>query len=309
MQNLKNLSCLISVVALVSGCKSVQHESQNKSINVEHDASTYARFVPERKDDFAWENDLVAFRMYGPAARSGAENAGLDCWLKRVKTPIVDKWYRQMLQQGKSYHKDWGEGLDNYHVGSSAGCGSSALWINGKREPLETFVDYKILQQTNAKTIFTLDYKRIIDGVVYQESREIEIETGSRLFKVTSTYWKDGQVAADLPICVGLTTHDGAATSYWDKKAGSLATWEVTEGFGLGTGVLVNPAYINDLTVVKSKGIADTGHVLAIAKTNKNGKLEYYAGYGWEKAEEITDINLWKTYLKNFANHEAKFVL
>ena len=27
--------------------------------------NTYGRFVPERKDDFAWENDYIAFRMYG----------------------------------------------------------------------------------------------------------------------------------------------------------------------------------------------------------------------------------------------------
>ena len=25
------------------------------------------RFVPERRDDFAWENDRIAFRVYGPA--------------------------------------------------------------------------------------------------------------------------------------------------------------------------------------------------------------------------------------------------
>src|SRR6476661_2240682 len=30
-------------------------------------AKTYARYVPERYDDFAWENDKIAFRMYGKA--------------------------------------------------------------------------------------------------------------------------------------------------------------------------------------------------------------------------------------------------
>ncbi|MEY3896376.1 MAG: hypothetical protein RLZZ214_1896, partial [Verrucomicrobiota bacterium] len=44
----------------------------------------FARFVPERSDDFAWENDLVAFRTYGPALRPGPENSGIDCWFKRV---------------------------------------------------------------------------------------------------------------------------------------------------------------------------------------------------------------------------------
>ena len=30
-------------------------------------AKTFGRFVPERKDDFAWENDFAGYRMYGPA--------------------------------------------------------------------------------------------------------------------------------------------------------------------------------------------------------------------------------------------------
>ena len=29
----------------------------------------YSRFVPERTDDYAWENDKVAFRVYGPNAQ------------------------------------------------------------------------------------------------------------------------------------------------------------------------------------------------------------------------------------------------
>jgi hypothetical protein len=28
---------------------------------------TYGRFITERFDDFAWENDRVAFRIYGPS--------------------------------------------------------------------------------------------------------------------------------------------------------------------------------------------------------------------------------------------------
>ena len=76
-----------------------------------------ARFVPERKDDFAWENDLVAFRTYGPSLRPGPENSGIDCWFKRVPYPVMDKWYiedRLKLPCGiiaKPYHDDQGEGF------------------------------------------------------------------------------------------------------------------------------------------------------------------------------------------------------
>src|SRR5690606_20551964 len=76
-------------------------------------AKTYARYVPERYDDFAWENDVVAFRMYGKALEGRPDDAqGLDIWSKRTTALVVDKWYAN-----GDYHKDHGEGMDYYSVG------------------------------------------------------------------------------------------------------------------------------------------------------------------------------------------------
>jgi hypothetical protein len=39
------------------------------------------RAVPERKDDFAWENKIVAYRIYGPALEATGEiSSGIDVW-------------------------------------------------------------------------------------------------------------------------------------------------------------------------------------------------------------------------------------
>lgn len=89
--------------------------------------------------DFAWENDKVAFRTYGPACQKlfedgkpgGLISSGIDCWLKRVDYPIIDKWYKKN-EAGGSYHVDDGEGLDNYHVGTTRGCGGTAIIEDGK---------------------------------------------------------------------------------------------------------------------------------------------------------------------------------
>lgn len=306
MRNIKTISAIAFVVGALSGCQSSLVDSTNM-VKTNTQATTFARYVPERKDDFAWENDLVAFRMYGPAARSGAENAGLDCWLKRVKTPIVNKWYKQMLEQDKSYHKDWGEGLDNYHVGDSAGCGSSALWLDGKREPLETWVEWEILEQSPEKTSFVLKYEHTIKGDVYKENKQIEIKTGERVFKVTSTFWKNGEIAKNLPLSIGIATHDGKADAAANKSLGMVSAWEVLEGSGLGTGVLVDPKYVTDYQLVESNGVRDAGHALLITSTDENGQAVYYAGYGWEKAQEITTIEQWNDYLKHYAKTKATF--
>ena len=140
----------------------------------------YARFVPERADDFAFENDKVAFRVNGPALAESAENNGTDCWFKRVDYPIINKWYKG-AEQSQSYHEDHGEGYDPYHVGSSLGCGSTALWqsqagSNGDHliQP-NVYIAYKENKQTNNPTIFTLDYL-YPNGI--HESKRITLNKG-----------------------------------------------------------------------------------------------------------------------------------
>lgn len=90
----------------------------------------YGRFVPEREDDFTWENDKVAFRVYGPSSGGKGQVSGVDPWLKKVPYSIIDKWYAGFLA-GKSYHEDHGEGYDPYHVGDSRGVGGTAIWVDG----------------------------------------------------------------------------------------------------------------------------------------------------------------------------------
>ena len=261
--------------------------------------STYCRFVPERKDDFAWENDLIAFRAYGPALRKGSENSGIDCWLKRVKYPIIDKWY-SAAEQGKSYHKDHGEGLDNYHVGSSAGTGGTGIWIDEKRQPLETFTKYKVLQCTPNQSSFQLSYERKIDGVVYGEEKTITIERGKRLFNVTSRFTKDGKIAAGLPICIGVTTHDGKANTYSNKTKGWIACWENLDDSELGTAAMMSPDAIEEFRIVEAtKETKDSGHILIIANTDATGTLRYRAGYGWKKAGDIKSQAEWESYLNS----------
>jgi rhamnogalacturonyl hydrolase YesR len=257
-------------------------------------ARTFCRFVPERADDFDWENDLIAFRAYGPALRNGAENNGIDCWLKRVEYPIIDKWYGQMKE--KTYHKDWGEGFDPYHVGSSAGCGGTGIWLAGAREPLETFTKQEVIECTPATSVFRLTYEKEIGGDVYGEEKTVMIEPGRRLFDVRSVFTKNGQVAAGLPVCIGVTTHDGKAETFSNEKQGWIACWETMAGSELGTAAMADPQRIDEIKVVNSSR-KDESHIFILMKTDRDGAIDYQAGYGWGKAGEIKSSNDWKNYL------------
>ena len=88
------------------------------------------RQYPERKDDLAFENDRIGFRLYGPALqRTGERGFGHDVWIKRTPELILDELYRHdpML----SFHLDYGKGLDCYGVGSTLGCGTPCLIRDG----------------------------------------------------------------------------------------------------------------------------------------------------------------------------------
>lgn len=255
---------------------------------------TFARYVPERSDDFAWENDKIAFRAYGPKLRKGGENNGIDCWLKRVDYPIIDKWYGQM--KTRSYHKDWGEGHDPYHVGSSAGCGGTGIWLNGRREPLETYIKQEVIESTPQRSQFKLTYERKIGGDVYGEEKTITIELGKRLFDVHSVFTKNGKVAADLPICIGLTTHEGKAETFSNEKQGWIACWEKIAGSEVGTAAKTDSKRMDAIKEVKSAK-KDESHLFILMKTDRNGAIDYQAGYGWKKAGEIKSSTDWKNYL------------
>src|ERR1035438_7576490 len=75
------------------------------------DYKTYGRFVRERRDDFAWENDRIAHRMYGKELetypKEKLSSSSVDVWTKRVRTLVINNWY--MVDD---YHKDHGEGAD-----------------------------------------------------------------------------------------------------------------------------------------------------------------------------------------------------
>ncbi len=260
--------------------------------------STFCRFVPERSDDFAWENDKIAFRAYGPALRKGNENSGIDCWLKRVDYPIINKWYGNMKE--KSYHKDWGEGNDPYHVGSSRGCGGLGLWMDGKLVISNVFTEWEVVKCTAEESVFVLSYKWEYGGDTYTEDKKISIKLGDRLFNAVSTFKKNGEIAADLPIAVGLTTHDGKAVPSKNEKEGWIACWEKIEGYDLGTGVVMDTEKIDAFELFESEK-KDESHTLLITKTDADGQVEYYAGYGWARANEITSSEQWNAYLAEFA--------
>ncbi|MGL5018708.1 MAG: DUF4861 family protein, partial [Luteolibacter sp.] len=273
----------------------------------------YARLVPERKDDFAWENDKVAFRVYGPALRSGPEDSGIDVWCKRVPRPILDKWYAAEVKHGISYHKDHGEGLDDYKVGDTRGCGGLGLWIDGKLVTADTYLTAEIIwtkpEVAEFHTVYQYPVK--VDDKPLFEYRVTRLHLGERLSEITSTFstqpnqrFRNQKSGVKLPyeVGIGLSTQNKGASMTFDQEKGIIAIYEPLAGKGFGTGILVDPA-----TVVRTTRLPATDkpgkheQALVIVRPDDQGRVSYRTGFAWAGDGEIETETAWLEDLKSKA--------
>jgi len=295
---------LVIPALLLAGCGQDQPASEEEVVVDEQEANeqtatAYGRFVPEREDDFTWENDKVAFRVYGPNSSGVGPVSGVDPWFKKVAYPIIDKWYAEHLE-GKSYHVDHGEGHDIYHVGPSRGVGGTAIWIDGAAYPAAMFKSYEVLKSGGDVVEFTLQYEWDTPLGAVAESKTISLAVGSQLYQVDSVFTLDGEPAS-LPIAIGLATHDGAARVFSNHETGRISAWEVMENKGVGTGVLMAPERTQDILHIPSED-KDVSHIWIITASDDNGALTFSAGFAWQAAGEITSIDQWNEYLDSAAS-------
>ena len=247
---------------------------------------TYVKYARGR--DVAWENERIAFRVFGPEVREKV-GSGVDVWAKSVDYSILDKWYR-LNAEGLDYHTDRGEGHDFYNMGRRSGCGALAIWSNGKPHFPETFDSHRISQNQDNKITFELDYKTWdMPGLEVTERRKIEMEKGTNLFKVTSIL--KSKENKDITVAIGLSTFDNPKVDK-ESKYGILSVWEQIASVhgNLGTGVLVNP---EDFVGFESYG----GDEFILLKVKTNIPFSYYAGAGWNKSAYFNSQKDWEKYL------------
>ena len=269
-------------------------------------SKVFARYVPERLDDFAWENDKLAHRTYGPALAapaapgSGKEvlvTSGLDIWCKRVSYLIVDRWYNKGHDH---YHRDEGEGIDMYNVGTSRGCGGTGVWDGQKLYVGRNYKAWKVLANGPVRAIFELTYDTwdTARGIV-AETKRFTVDAGSNLDRIDSTFTAYTG-SKEITVGIGLNKdssdkgQDDKVELTKDQAAGWFSQWEAQKTNGsLGEAVIVPDAL---------QGFAeDATNELAVAKAASGKPLRYYVGAGWSKAGEFTSKEQWNAYVAAFA--------
>lgn len=261
----------------------------------------YSRFVPERTDDYAWENNKVGFRTFGPVAqqmveegvKGGTLSSGIDAWLKRVEYPIINKWYKKAEKEKGAYHKDSGEGLDNFHVGVSRGVGGIAVKSDTTYYISKNFTKWKTITTGPLRTSFVLEYANWdANGKTITETKHISLDYGSNLSRF------EIEITGTQTIQAGLTLHEKDGTPTQNTKQGWVSYWQPHGDSELGTAIVVPNNNLVSSTLYDTP-LKDQSNLFAEIKVN-NGKVIYYTGFGWKKANEFTTKAAWESYLESF---------
>jgi hypothetical protein len=255
---------------------------------------TYGRFVPERKDDFAWENDKIAFRTYGKTIEKTKEDAyGFDVWVKRTNKMIINERYKKM-----DYHVDHGDGMDYYHVGFSLGAGNMAPYVNDTIWYSGNYRQYKIVDNGPLRTTFQLSFDNwTVGNLKVKATKTISLDAGSQLNRVENVYSFEGD--KPLPVVVGIIKRPETGIISLNEQQGIMAYWEPThtEYGTTGVGSILT-------TPVSNIAVGNT-QMLAKTTVKNNEPIVYYTGAAWDKAGKIQNSKQWINYLNDF-NQQIK---
>ena len=265
-------------------------------------AYCYSRIVPERIDDYTWENNRIAFRTYGPEAQrlveegeeGGLISSGIDCWLKKVEYPIIDKWYKESFN-GISYHEDHGEGLDDYHVGTSRGSGGLAIKNGDQYFMSKNFSSFKTIATGPLRTVFLLNYEdwEGPEGPV-KEQKMISLDYGSNLSRIAVSLEGTNNISA------GISLHDNDGIIESAENNSWINYKQPHEGTVLTNALVTQTKYaLGNHTSITGKPDAD--HVFIDLKVI-DGQTIYYSGFHWSESKQFKDNMEWKSYLEDFTN-------
>ena len=281
---MKRIVLLAAAMALFAACAPKAEEQK-----------VMARYVPERADDFVFENNLVAGRFYGQALEGNPTSPGIDIWVKMPGKLVADEWYRQAVEgdDANYYHRDHG-GKDCYKVAVSLGGGASVPFIDGTlRYPATNYRSFEVLSQQPDEVVFVLHYPawEAAEGVSVSLDKEVTVTVDSYFCQVRDTWTFTG--ADSLTVAAGMKLHSAQPTVETSmQEVDRIAIWEHAsdqsvepeEGM-IGVAVVMPGA--DDVCICK-----ELDHALLLKKIVSGEVVSYSFGSCWSKGD-VADAASW----------------
>ena len=271
----------------------------SKRVYAKDDFRAYGRFVRERFDDFAWENDRIAHRTYGKALITWKgeplTSSAIDIWSKRTSKLVINDWY--MVD---NYHTDLGEGVDAYSAGPTRGCGGSGIWANNQLYIPTNFVDSRVLANGPIRVMFELVYDPFdVNGVKVSQVLRVSLDAGSQLNHFETAYRASSE---PLAVAIGLKKVKDEQRQV-NAERGWVAIWQSMEkNLGMqGLAVVLNSEDVE-------KVAEDARNNLIVLKHRTSPSVSYWAGFAWDRAGRITSAEAWKKYVDEFAERRTSSI-
>lgn len=262
----------------------------------------YSRFVPERTDDYTWENNKVAFRVYGPVAQKmvedsvpgGTLSSGVDAWLKKVEYPIINNWYKKNAIKPGAYHEASPEGRDNFHVGVSRGVGGIAVKADTTYYLSRNYTKWRTITTGPLRTSFYLEYANWdANGKTIKESKVISLDLGNNFTKFTTS------IEGTDTIHAGLTLHEKDGKVTGSDSNGWVSYWQPHFETELATAIVAPKETFLGYETYDTEQ-KDLSNAYAELKVTNN-EVVYYSGFTWSESNQFKNAQEWEAYLDMFS--------
>lgn len=283
---------------------------------------TFARYVPERFDDFAWESDRIAFRMYGQglihAQNLSLTSSGVDVWVKATRQLTINQLYAL-----RDYHKGNGIAMDDYAVGASRGDGGLGIWDGKRLYVSSNYQHFRLITSGPIRSEFELTYDDWLVGPTRKvsEIKRISIDASSYFSKAQSIF--DSDDSSPLTVGIGLAERpcgtNGSELISQDPDEGWMTYWQPPDGAkgNIGVAIILPRDSVREFTndtpdlsypkihaMVSSatiEGAPPIRNLLAVTQAQVNKPLTYYFGACWSRSGDFTNDVQWKDYVRQFA--------
>lgn len=324
---------LIFQAGVGSKGKSVYYAQQGTP--KQYETRVKGRLFIERQDEFGWENDCVAYRVYGHGGAVGYDlfnkstsDLMLDYWyaseqnqeMRSVSKQLHDRGYHDLADQVYNafcYHIDHGKGMDCYTVGPTLGGGANALLNeDGSLFMPKCYKTFEILDQGPLRFTVRFTYpEQNFNGEKIVETRIISLDAESHFNRVAISY---RGLTKPYNMVAGTVVHKSNPSAYIISNENGYLGYE-----DLGDASVYNEKYRNELSKQMGKiyigllfpeksismsyqqrenGIA-AGHILASMLYKPNTTYTYYFGSGWDKNPNtnLNSLTDWEAYLNKAA--------
>ena len=234
----------------------------------------FGRYVPERLDDYAWENNLSAYRIYGPRLES-PQTQGVDVWVKSTPKMIINEWFAR-----NDYHHNYGEGMDCYKVANTLGGGALAI-INGDKLALTgNYTKQRCTTNGPIRTSAEFEYAPInIGDKMVTMRRKISLDANSRFTYQEYTF--EG-FEGKLEVAAGIILHDVKARSFGSEYV--AITEPASDSKEPDTDGDIS------LAVILQGAVSTTeidGHIVATRHIQAGETIRMWNGSAWSNADML----------------------